>query len=91
MIDQEPTDVGQHRLELLAAILQRIEVDPHDLQAPAAVGVVRPPRAMGSRGAGEAPDAQKTTRTTFPLDSARSNGLPSMSVPRIGGAGLPTS
>ena len=34
--------------------------------------------------------AQKTTRTALPLRSLRLTGLPSMSVPWIGGAGWPT-
>ena len=84
-------DVGHHRFQLLAGTLHRIEVDPDDLEPPAAIRLRRLAGAIQfRRHTVEHQLAQNTTRTTFPFESARLNGLPSMSVPSIAGAGLPT-
>ena len=55
MIEQEAADARQHRLQLLAAVLQGVEVDAHDLEALGTVGLRHPQEPIDLDGARQAP------------------------------------
>jgi hypothetical protein len=59
-------NVGQHRFQLLTAVLQRVEIDPHDLEPPASVGLRHLLERFDLGGTGQAPTCPEDDQDDLP-------------------------